>query len=355
MTKKNYHKIIVQARSVLLHSGLVIYPTETCYGIAALATDQKAINKLLAYKRRPEGKAISVAVNSQAMAEKYTELNVEAKKIYKNFLPGPVTIVSKDKKLLAHGLASELGTLGIRIPDYKMALDLITAVNAPITATSANSSGKKTPYKISDILENISKKQKNLIGLIIDAGELPHNPPSTVIDTTRSDLQVLRQGSIGFGKNKRVKTIKSPAVMRTEGTKLMKKHRNILWEKCLLILFNAELGGGKTQFTKGIAKELGITDVVSSPTYSLIMEYDFKYNEVLGQLIHIDAWRLESLDELKELEIEQYLKKGNVVVVEWAGAVSDYFSKQLKKYPVQLVEIAISYRSETERELTIYD
>ncbi|HLD03659.1 MAG TPA: Sua5/YciO/YrdC/YwlC family protein, partial [Candidatus Dojkabacteria bacterium] len=78
MTKKNYHKIIVQARSVLLHSGLVIYPTETCYGIAALATDQKAINKLLAYKRRPEGKAISVAVNSQAMAEKYTELNVEA-------------------------------------------------------------------------------------------------------------------------------------------------------------------------------------------------------------------------------------------------------------------------------------
>ena len=84
LTKNNYKKVINQAKSVLLNSGLVIYPTETCYGIAALATDQKAVDKLLQYKRRPEGKAISVAVNSRAMAEKFAELNAEAKKIYKN-------------------------------------------------------------------------------------------------------------------------------------------------------------------------------------------------------------------------------------------------------------------------------
>lgn len=355
LTKDNYKDIIAAAKKVLLDSGLVIFPTETCYGVAALATDQKAVDKVLKYKRRIEGKAVSVAVTDRSMAEKYVDLNAEAKKIYQTFLPGPVTVISKDKNLLADGLSAEQGTQGIRIPDYPLALDLVAAVGAPITATSANSAGKKTPYKIADILNNLTDKQKALIDLIIDAGELEHNPPSTIIDTTRSSLQVLRQGRIGIGRHKQTLTINSPEEMQNQGAALIEKYKNILWEQCLLVLFNAELGGGKTQFTKGIARQLGIKEIVKSPTYTLIEEYDFQYNEVNGQLIHFDAWRLENLEELKDLQLESYLKPGNILVVEWAGGTTGYFAGLLKKHPLQLVEIAIEYLSLTKRKLTIHD
>lgn len=355
LTKDNHKEVIAAAKKVLLSSGLVIYPTETCYGIGALATDQPAVDKVLKYKRRIEGKALSVAVTDRKMAEKYVKLNAEAKNIYRTFLPGPVTVISADRGLLAHGLAAEPKTMGVRIPDYKLALDLVAAVNAPITATSANSAGKKTPYSIRDILNNLSQKQKQLLDLIIDAGELEHNPPSTIIDTTRSSLQVIRQGRIGIGQNKKTIIVNSAEQMQQQGSSLIEKYKNILWDKCLLVLFNAELGGGKTQFTKGMARALGIKEIVKSPTYTLIEEYEFDFNEVRGLLVHFDAWRLENLKELKDLELEKYLKPGNILVVEWAGGTSAYFSGLIKKYPLQLVEISIEYLTLSKRKLTIND
>lgn len=200
LTHNNYGEVVREAVQTFRQGGLVVYPTETTYGIGADATNQQAIDKLLKYKKRREGKPLSITVADQKMAEEYVKLNASAKHIYMNFLPGPVTVVSKGKHKVSSGVESELGTLGIRIPAYPLVLDIVKEFGRPVTATGANASYKKRPYSIKDILDNISERQKSLIDLVLDAGELLHNEPSTVIDTTFDELSVLRQGAIRFRK-----------------------------------------------------------------------------------------------------------------------------------------------------------
>ncbi len=160
LEKNNSAKLIEQAVTVLKNGGLMIYPTETCYGIGADATNQAAIKKLLDYKTKRNDKPISVAVSDKKMAAKYVHINKTADNIYDNFLPGPITVVSKSKHVLAQGVESSMGTQGIRIPDHAFILELLKVYKKPITATSANASYKKTPYTIADVLNNISEKQK---------------------------------------------------------------------------------------------------------------------------------------------------------------------------------------------------
>ena len=176
-TKNSAENIIAKAVDVLSVSGLVIFHTETVYCIGALATNQNAVENLLRYKTRLEGKPLSMAVSDRAMAEIYVEANEVARNLYENFLPGPITVVSYGKHKVANGVESEHGTLGIRIPDYPLVRNLVKNLGEPITATSANASYKKKPYTIEDVLNNISEKQKNLIDLILDAGELPKREP----------------------------------------------------------------------------------------------------------------------------------------------------------------------------------
>jgi L-threonylcarbamoyladenylate synthase len=186
-------QVISEAVSVLEMGGIVIYPTETTYGIGVDATSLKAVEKVLEYKARREGKPLSIAVCDAEMAEKYVEVNSTARNLYTNFLPGPLTVVSKSKGVVVKGVESESGTVGVRIPDYQLIRDIVAAFGKPITATSANASYKKRPYSIQDIFDSISEKQKNLIDLVLDAGTLPTRDPSTVVDTTLGDETVLRQ------------------------------------------------------------------------------------------------------------------------------------------------------------------
>jgi len=255
-------------------------------------------------------------------------------------------------------LEAEDGTLGVRFPDYKLALEFISKVGEPITATSANSSGKKTPYSISDIKKNVSKRQWDMIDYIIDVGELPRNPPSTVINTTKTDMQVLRRGEVFFKTKGVTSVINSEDEMIEKGSELIKKYKNLLAEKCIMVMFNADLGAGKTHFTKGMAKELGIKEIVKSPTYSLIKEYQYRIpgtENKTGNLIHIDAWRLENVDELDSLKIDEYLKSGNIIAVEWAGATEKYFDKIKSKKDLIALSIEIQHKSRNSRELTIYE
>ncbi len=353
--KSEYTDAVKQAVAALKNGGLVIYPTETCYGVAAAANNTNAVKKLLQYKRRPEGKPISIAVSSKEMAEAYVELNQTAKDIYDKFLPGPVTVISKNLGKVAPGLASEQDNLGVRIPDAEIAIALIEQLGAPITATSANISGKKTPYTIEDITENMSSKQRELIDIILDAGELPHNPPSTVIDTTKEDLKVLRHGDIAFGRLITTEIVSSDEAMQQQGAALIESYKNILAEKSLLLMFNADLGAGKTQFIKGVAKQLQIKTIVNSPTFVLLKEYEHVFNNLAGKLIHIDAWRLESLEEMDSFKLQQYFKAGNVIAVEWAGMAKEYLESISERDDVVKIYIEIEYKSLTERTLKIYE
>ena len=324
-------KIVDQAVIVLGRGGLIVYPTETTYGVGVDATNQKAVNKLARYKKRPFGKPYSIAVSDLKMAEKYVNLNQTALNLYQTLLPGPLTIVSMGRHLVANGIESETGTLGIRIPDYQLVLDIIKAFGLPITATSANASYQKRPYKISDILENISDKQRGLIDLIIDVGELPHNEPSTVIDTTLDDPIVLRQGEIKLQDKNEVLS-RSEENTQNIGKELLQKYEPYLGKRPIIFALEGPMGAGKTQFTKGVAKALGIKDEIVSPTFNLVLEYP--------GLVHIDAWRITSAANFNTLEVNKFLSDKSVIAIEWAEKVQDIIRSYHDEAVILWVKIA---------------
>jgi len=329
--------------SVLKKGGLVIMPTETLYGAFVDATNSKAVIKLNEFKARPFGKPYSVAVKNQKMAEQFVELNMSAKNIYKNFLPGPITVISKSKHKVAPGIESENGSLGIRIPDYKFVLTIIEKLNKPITATSANASYKKRPYKINDILDNISDKQKSLVDLIVDAGTLPKNEPSTVIDTTLDDSPILRQGDIKISKTEGVLS-RSEENTKNIAKEIWQKYENYKGKRAIVFALTGKMGAGKTIFTKGLAQAIGITETIVSPTYSLQEEYG-------NDLVHIDAWRMENGEELKTLGFLKKILDKNVIAIEWADRVSE----EIRKYNEEaiIIWIKIEYgKSKNERTIS---
>ncbi|MBI3397365.1 threonylcarbamoyl-AMP synthase [Candidatus Woesebacteria bacterium] len=306
------------AVDTLNKGGLVIFPTETVYGIGADVTNPAAIEKLNNYKQRPYGKPYSIAVENQKMAEEYADLNQTAKNLYKQFLPGPLTIISRGKGGVAKGVESENGTLGIRIPDYPLVIEIIKKLGRPITATSANASYQKRPYKISDILDNISEKQKELIDLLIDAGTLPLREPSTVIDTTMDDVVVLRSGDIKL-KDKEEVISRSEENTQNIGKELWQKVEKYKGTRPIIFALVGPMGVGKTVLTKGIAKAIGIKEEIISPTFNLVLDYETKNQ---GSLTHIDAWRMENQEELNIIGFEQLLKNKNAILsIEWADKV----------------------------------
>lgn len=311
--------------AVLENGGLVIYPTETLYGIAVDATNLEAVKKLTKYKKRPVGKPYSIAVSDISMANNYVYLNSSAKNIYSAFLPGPITVVSKGKHKVAKGVESETGTLGVRMPDYKPITDIIKKFNKPITATSANASYKKRPYKISDIFENISLKQKSLIDLVIDAGELPHHEPSTVVDTTIEDTLILRQGEIKFGKENKILS-RSEEDTKNLAKELFQKNQVHAGQRAIVFALKGDMGAGKTIFTKGLGKAIGVNDIITSPTYNLINSY--KSSNGLYKLVHIDAWRLNSVEEISDINLQKEISDGSIVSIEW----SDKIAEEIRKY-----------------------
>lgn len=305
--------------SILKKGGLIIFPTETVYGAGVDATNPKAIKKLTAYKKRPFGKPYSIAVSDQTMAEKYVTLNDTAKNLYRSFLPGPLTIISKSKGKVAPGVESELGTLGIRFPAYPLIIKIVKVYGKPITATSANASYQKRPYKISDILDHLSKKQKKLIDLIIDAGTLPTNEPSTVIDTTLDNPAILRQGEIKL-KEKNEILSRSPENTQNLAKELFQKYEKFIGQRTIIFALEGPMGSGKTVFTKGLAHAMGITEQITSPTFDLLNYYQPKDKKT--KLNHIDAWRILTSSELTNLGFAKEISDKSVIAIEWAEKVS---------------------------------
>lgn len=330
---------------VLKKGGLIIYPTETVYGIGADATNKDAIEKLNRYKKRPAGKPYSVAVSNIDTAKKYVYINKTAEKIYRSLLPGPVTVVSKSKHNLAPGVESESGTLGIRIPDYKLIIDIAQKFGKPFTSTSANASYKKRPYKISDILENISTSQKKMIDLIIDAGSLPHNEPSTVVDTTSDEPTILRQGDISLSSKNEILS-RSEEETKNFAKNLWQKYENHSGNRAIVFALIGEMGSGKTIFTKGLAKAIGIQDIITSPTFNLEQTYVSPNSG--DKLVHIDTWRMTDASELDDLNFAKNIDDKSIVSVEWA----DKFIDKIKKYNDEaiVVWVKLSFgKTENER------
>lgn len=314
--------ILNAAISVLQSGGLVVYPTETMYGVGCDAQNEAAVTKLLRYKERPAGKAISVLVKNQSEAEKLVVIDAQAEQIFRSFLPGPVTVVCKDKEVVDSRLPSEFGTLGIRISNHPIASALSAQYGKPITATSANAAGGPRPYTIENLLEHISPKQRQAIGLIIDAGVLPKREPSTVIDTTQEVQRIVRSGE-------HVEELAPAFISHSEETtqlyaeKLMQSFLHVLPEKPIIFALEGDMGLGKTQFAKGVAKALHVDRPVTSPTFTLIKEYPGNVDGKTVHFIHLDLWRLDKVDP-KELGLGDYMHPKYVIVIEWATPILEY-------------------------------
>ncbi len=182
-------------------------------------------------------------------------------------------------------LLAENGTLGIRLPDYPLIIELVRQYGKPLTATSANLSGTPPHHSINSLLKslnflknvhNISKgKRIHLIDLIIDAGDLPKNKPSTVIDTTSGSLKTLRLGDL---------LPNTPNSLLSKSENETKQLARFILSKALknspgrpiVFLLQGELGTGKTIFTKGLGKILGVKEEIISPTFTICYEYKLR-------------------------------------------------------------------------------
>ena len=328
-----------QAIAVLQAGGLVIAPSETVYGVLVDVENETAVSKLLRYKRRPSGKAISIAVASPAMAEKYVKINAQARQLYQTFLPGPVTIISTSRQRADKRLESEFGTLGVRLPDYALWQQIITGLKRPTTATSANSSGRKTPYAIDDILDNLSDRQKGEIDLILDAGRLPKNPPSLVIDTTASTPIVMRSNPqiVDFSSNETSSFISRSLDESCQlAGKILLPYWQTICQKGLLISLDGDLGAGKTAFTQGIAQFLGIKEPVTSPTYTYLKEYSYQKFDQQGTLYHLDVWAIDQSAMWTTLEVEKLCHPGQLVVIEWYEQVAKFWTAPVPRLAIHL-------------------
>ncbi|MGB9707292.1 MAG: L-threonylcarbamoyladenylate synthase, partial [Microgenomates group bacterium] len=174
--------VINKALKILKQQGLIVFPSDTVYGLLTDATSCQAVKKLIAFKDRPAGKPISVFVDSFSMLKNIVYVNKKQEKILKSILPGPFTVILKSKKKVCPLLESEEGTLGVRLIKYDLVNELVKHFKKPLTATSANISGHPPCHSIKSFLNQIPKNKRQLIDLIIDIGQLPKNKPSTVID-----------------------------------------------------------------------------------------------------------------------------------------------------------------------------
>lgn len=357
----NIEEVIKKSVEVLKKGGTVIYPTETCYGIAVDATNQKAVDRLYEYKGFRGQKPFSMAVIDREMAEQYVEINEMADNLYKNYLPGPVTVVSKSKGGVAKGVESEFGSIGIRIPDHKVPVEIVKLFGKPITATSANVSYKPVPYSIEQYLKLTPKKSLKYIDLIIDAGKLPPNVPSTVLDTTMNSLSVLREGKLEFEQ-----AIKKSKLYMETTTKSADQTTKLAYEIAehftlnqtngpLVFALSGELGAGKTQFAKGIGSYLKVEDTVNSPTYTIINEYQYSDRGNIRKLAHMDTWRLQDENEFARSGLQEYLLESDIVVVEWADKYYTQLESMVKQYGGKLVQINFKYLSQKQRSISIYE
>ena len=341
--------LITKTCQILNSGGLVIVPSDTVYGLAVDATNKLAVQKLIQFKKRRPGKAISVFVESLKQAEGIVVINKNQRFMLEQILPGPFTVVLLSKHKLAKDLESEKGTLGIRIPQFDFINKLVRVFGKPITATSANISGQSYHYFISSFLGSLSNKKKELLDLIIDFEKLPRNRPSTVIDLSEGKLKILRQGDLNLKSNQH---FISKAPEQTKKIAQFLLNRFIEYNssnKPLIFLIEGELGVGKTIFVKGIGEELGINNIIS-PSFVVYYEYNVK-NEKVNNLYHLDLYMIEEPEEFKYLGIDKMLKSRTVICIEWGekmGGVLDLLRQKGK-----IVYIKMSYIDEKTREIKI--
>jgi L-threonylcarbamoyladenylate synthase len=184
---------IQHAFDVLKRNGLVAFPTDTVYGLAAPAFNQDSIDRLYAVKGRNHTKAIAILISKLEQLEQVAvDIPDKARCLAEHFWPGPLTMVLKRHPSLPKILAPE-PTIGVRIPDHLDALALMD-FTGPLAVTSANLSGQQPASSAKEVLDQL----KGRVHLILDGGPAPCGVPSTIVNCMTTSLEVLREGPLSL-------------------------------------------------------------------------------------------------------------------------------------------------------------
>ncbi len=185
-------KELKKAVKILRNNEIIIFPTETVYGIGANAFNKKAVQKIFKAKNRPVDNPLIIHISNTKQLKKIVlKLPIKAKILMKEFWPGPLTIILKKSKNIPLNVTAGLDSVAVRMPSNKIALKLIEMCQFPIAAPSANISGKPSSTKGAHAFDDFNGKVK----LIIDSGECEHGIESTVISLIGKPL-LLRPGAI---------------------------------------------------------------------------------------------------------------------------------------------------------------
>jgi len=209
ITSINFNQSVKNAILVLKRGGVIAYPTETAYGLGADFLNPVAVRKVYQIKGRDYKKPLSVIVSSLAMAKRFVKFNRLSLALVKKYWPGPLTLILNFQlSILNEFKIDNYKTLGLRISSNKLATLIVKKFGRPITATSANISGKGECFLAKEVV-NQFKNRKYQPDLIIDAGKLPKKRMSTIVRITNNQIEVLRQGSVKIPSSKSQDTNKS--------------------------------------------------------------------------------------------------------------------------------------------------
>ena len=181
-----------QVINVINNGGVVIFPTDTVYGVAANSLDDNAIKKLFEIKGRNDNKPICVLTSTIEKINKVAYVNNEEQKIIDKYMPGALTIILNKKENVSNVLTSNLDTIGVRIPNNKIALKILDRIDYPLATTSANISGSQAAVKLEDLIEVFDSK----VDIIIDGGITDLKLSSTIVKIENNEVKVLREGTI---------------------------------------------------------------------------------------------------------------------------------------------------------------
>lgn len=184
-------EVASEAAEDLAAGNLVVYPTDTVYGIGADIYNQVAVKNLYLAKKRPFDMALSVAVADKRMMESVAVLNDYADKLIKAFLPGPLTIIIKKQPDVPDLVTASSQKVGVRIPDHPLAIELARRAG-PIVATSANSHSLPDATDIQMAVNAFGAQ----VSTYIDAGKSPLGKPSTIVWIMDNKFEIIRQGAI---------------------------------------------------------------------------------------------------------------------------------------------------------------
>lgn len=191
-------KILQEIVDVLNNDGLIIFPTDTVYGIACNAFSEPAIRKLYLAKNRSFDNPIGVLTDSiNKINLVVNKINDVEKELMERYFPGNLTIIFDKNATVSDLLTANKSTIGVRIPDHKIALEIISSYPYPLATTSVNLAGDKEGTSLDDFLDTFRDK----VDIVIDGGKTT-NVPSTIVRVDNEKINILRKGSLGLKEDK---------------------------------------------------------------------------------------------------------------------------------------------------------